>query len=125
MLPTGRKRLGAADLWHMEQALAEHYGEPVRPVSHYCNAFETWCRVVQENYPETSSEAMSLVAGAIERAYPTLWLAITKSSLLARMIYGGEELRTEKCPEHHGQWMGIFRCPHGCDGTGWLPKEKG
>jgi hypothetical protein len=53
-------------------------------------------------------------------------LSIRKSSLLARLIYGGEKLRTKKCPEHKGRWSGIPHpdnmCPHGCEHTGWIPE---
>jgi hypothetical protein len=53
---------------------------------------------------------------------------IHKSDLLYRLIYCGEKLRTEQCPEHKGEWSGLehpdHRCPHGCGLTGWLPLEK-
>lgn len=53
-------------------------------------------------------------------------LSIRKSALLARLIYGGEKLRTQKCPQHKGHWSGLEhpdnQCPHGCGLTGWLPE---
>lgn len=53
---------------------------------------------------------------------------ITKSNLLARLLYNGEKLRTRECPEHKGKWSGIEwtdnRCPHGCQLTGWLPEPE-
>lgn len=58
-----------------------------------------------------------------------LRLAIDHSDLLCRLLYGGEALRTIRCPEHLGRWSGVEmpahwphtnRCPHGCGLTGWL-----
>lgn len=63
-------------------------------------------------------------------AVARVFLMIKKSSLLARMLYGGEPLRTKRCPEHDGKWSGLewtMRdgssnvCPHGCQLTGWIP----
>lgn len=56
-------------------------------------------------------------------------MAATKSNYLARRIYGGEEHRTVKCPEHDGHWSGYGICTHGCsigryDITGWLPDDN-
>lgn len=55
------------------------------------------------------------------------FLQIIKSSLLGRLIYGGEKLRTQQCPEHKGEWSGLEHpdrpCPHGCEMTGWIPER--
>lgn len=55
-----------------------------------------------------------------------VFLMIRKSSLLDRLLYGGEKLRTRKCPQHEGTWSGLEHngniCPHGCHLTGWLPE---
>lgn len=77
-----------------------------------CNHLETWERVLVENGHRE--------AEAVRRVF----LLIRKSSLLGRLIYGGESLRTEKCPTHEGVWRGIpgpapLDCA--CDMTGWLP----
>ena len=52
-------------------------------------------------------------------------IAVQKSNLLARTIYGGEPVRTTPCPVHAGTWSGLepldAPCPHGCGYTGWLP----
>ena len=58
-----------------------------------------------------------------------VFFQIGKSNLLARLIYGGEKLRTKMCPEHKGHWSGcVFReedrCPHGCQHTGWIPEPE-
>jgi hypothetical protein len=53
--------------------------------------------------------------------------AVHKSNLLARILYSGETLRAQMCPEHKGEWSGIEWaddvCPHGCQFTGWLQEE--
>lgn len=57
---------------------------------------------------------------------------ITKSSLLNRLLYCGEKLRTQMCPEHKGMWSGLEwgpsnACPHRCQLTGWIqePEDQG
>jgi hypothetical protein len=51
-------------------------------------------------------------------------LLISKSSLLNRLIYCGETLRTEMCPRHKGVWSGLEHygniCPYKCHLTGWV-----
>lgn len=89
--------------------LAEHFGEPVRPVSQYCNALTEWARV--------SSNKEAMIA----------FSQVKKSNLLARMIYGGEKLRTKQCPRHKGEWFtipGLADCEHNCGGTGWLMEPE-
>ncbi len=52
-----------------------------------------------------------------------VFLQIGKSNLLARLLYGGEPLRSTPCPTHKGKWSGCFgECEHGCELTGWLPE---
>lgn len=53
----------------------------------------------------------------------SVFLDISKSNLLYRLLYCGEKLREEMCPEHKGEWNGqamLDGCKHGCHGTGWL-----
>lgn len=49
---------------------------------------------------------------------------IRKSNLLGRLLYAKEKFRTRMCPLHKGHWSGhamfFEKCPHQCDGTGWL-----
>ena len=55
-----------------------------------------------------------------------VFLSIRKSNFLARVLYGGEKVRTTQCPEHKGKWNGqamLMGCPHKCGGTGWLREE--
>lgn len=61
-------------------------------------------------------------------AVDDVFLQISKSALLDRLLYGGEPVRTKPCPEHKGRWSGLEfgenMCPHGCQLTGWLPEGK-
>lgn len=103
--------------------LTAHFGEPVRPVSKYCEALITWARVVQERVESTpQGEHSQWEAYASHLIY--IIKDIHKSNLLDRLIYGGENLRTEPCPKHKGRWSGILPCELGCDSTGWLPEPK-
>jgi hypothetical protein len=56
------------------------------------------------------------------------FLAIGKSNLLARILYSGEKMRTQRCPEHKGRWTGIEwadnACPHKCQLTGWVQEQE-
>jgi hypothetical protein len=58
-----------------------------------------------------------------------VFLQIRKSNLLARLIYGGQQVRTRPCPVHKGHWSGCAweklacGCLDGCNITGWLPNE--
>jgi hypothetical protein len=81
------------------------------PIDNLCEAFASWMK------------RSSPVAARLQ-------LDITKSCLLHRLIYGGEPLRSEQCPIHHGEWSGSRPdpCPAGCsygyDITGWLPTRQ-
>lgn len=84
-------------------------------VHHVCLSMRKWRDALEES-------------GEFERQVQAIDLAfgmISKSSMLDRLIYGCEPLRTEKCPTHKGKWSGLEDgrndCPHGCGLTGWLP----
>lgn len=108
----------------MEAELAKHYGEPVRPVSQYCNALRDWAKVASISEDEASVRAATYLHQAA--------LQISKSNLLWRLIYGGEALRKEPCPVHEGRWSGYHwsdegepcACQYGLDVTGWLPNGE-
>lgn len=117
-------------------ALQEFFGEPVRPVRQYCSALETWMRCLEIDAgmrPSQIPQGFTPRGKGGREGYVTMLGAIrrdiTKSNLLARLIYGGQPLRTRPCPLHKGRWSGCHPepCPHGCsDGTnitGWLPEE--
>ena len=78
---------------------------------------------------EEANEILNIPKGLIQYAGQVnhILTDISKSDLLARMFYLGEEPRTEKCPLHKGHWSGIEHdenvCPHGCGLCGWLPNK--
>lgn len=94
--------------------LTEHYGEPVMPIHRYCRALSTWVQVRAKAPGKRGYEAKHL---------HHILTDVLKSSLLYRLIYVGEPLRTAPCPEHKGVWSGLGTCVHGCDLTGWLPED--
>ena len=102
--------------------LREFFGEPCLPASKYCKALTTWAHIQSEN---EKNEQFAQFYRVIENS-------IYKSCLLDRMIYGGEELRTEPCPVHKGVWSGISFGEGKCEcstgscacTTGWLPNKK-
>jgi len=111
--------------------LSLHYGEPVKPISLYCTAFRTWQRAIEEaSRRETEPERKGSFE-AMARDLRNTSLHVAKSNLLARLLYVGEELRTEPCPIHKGHWSGCVwddenQCPHCMSGdniTGWV-KDK-
>lgn len=97
----------------MLEQLTAHFGVPVMPLTRYCDALRTWakCIIDRDGYD----------GSGLARAVSVVGLGIEKSSLLARLLYEGEPLRTKKCPVHDGTWCGINPCPHGCGETGWVP----
>lgn len=114
--------------------LAEHFGEPVMPVSTYCNKLRQWGHAIHDAVAR-GDEGWGLKE--ISQAIGTVFLAIEKSALLNRLIYEGEDIRTEKCPVHKGKWSGcafkLEECaneqyPQGCmsgsNVTGWLPTPE-
>lgn len=104
----------------------------------YLMAFSTWFQVTERDPTLSLSVVVplalpdfgpvkafcSLIREPLWAADRKLSIAIEKSSLLYRLLYLGEPLRTQKCPVHLGVWHGIqpVPCPHGCGLTGWLPK---
>jgi len=110
----------------MLKELSKHFKEPVLPISKYCGALRTWQRCVYESYQEEkeAGEAHPCFQHLVS-SMEDVELAINKSSLLWRLIYNREDLRTKKCPVHKGKWSGVpspeSDCEHGCDLTGWVP----
>ena len=123
-------------------------------VKKYCASFALWAKVTCEAGIITPEEVTIVLNGcdfllekfplseeeeeiqtlcdelekwaAKNRAPRGVMLAVWKSCLLDRLIYGGEELRTVPCPIHKGQWSRchIELCPEGCNFgssyTGWV-----
>jgi len=126
----------------MLKKLSKHYGEPVRPVSRYCAAIRQWFEAIVNNnedpamretfdFTDIARTPKTRVARpedqhghAYYKELGHISTDISKSYLLARLIYEDEPLRTEKCPVHKGHWEGqtqlIRGCVYGCDGSGWL-----
>lgn len=107
----------------MLAVLSNHYGERVAPASHHCSALLEWARVMRE----------SGYAPSVEVDYGHIRMLLMKSNLASRLIYGGENVRTRRCPVHEGTWSGCRwgsgMCEEGCmDGsnvTGWLVPTHG
>jgi hypothetical protein len=90
-------------------------GDRLLTVTEMCDALRTWSRLAADYLEKNYGLTPHLVQSA--------FLAVDKSALLGRMLYGQEKPRTEPCPECKGVWRGCFlNCP--CGGCGWLPKEK-
>ena len=117
-------------------------------VHDYCEAFIAWARVSRNPEEQALVEAgcahlkqrfegnqsiedLCEALGEWASEQPLMPLGsmlydVSKSCLLARMIYAGEPLRTRPCPIHRGKWSGCppEPCPAGCsfgwDLTGWL-----
>lgn len=101
-------------------ALEKHFKEPVLPLSRFCTAITTWFRAIERaNEDVTLLRPGRRIPGSdyfqmlrkIERD-------IRKSNLLARLLYGKEQLRTVRCLTHNGHWTGDGECA--CEGTGWI-----
>lgn len=143
----GREEMNEKLAEEMLAVLSDYYNEPVMPVRAYCRALEAWAKVqvkneaaeIAEKVKELRENPTLAIALGGERGITSernrgwrfhldsVLLAIRKSNLLHRLIYLGEPLRTEMCPEHKGRWSGCQPepCPHGCSSginvTGWLP----
>lgn len=125
----GTKELTDLEANDMLETLKRHFGEPVMPISRYCDALTTWFRRIDE---KATAEAEK--DGSPGHVYGQRWdsgravrMSILKSNLLARLIYGGEKLRTRPCPnpEHAEHWRGDAEaCQCECQGTGWLPEPS-
>lgn len=110
--------------------LSEHYQQPVQPIDRYCEALRTWEHAIRDR-AQRSAEAKSRSAQddlKMAQDVNHVFLQIRKSSLLARLLYGGEKLRSKMCPVHQGKWSGLEHsgneCHHGCGLTGWIAEPK-
>lgn len=118
--------LTAEQVAEYTDALSRHYGERVAPVSDYCRGFYDWEQAILDKVQRlkagTEKDYEAERWERIAEALNIVGMAVGKSSMLNRRIYGGEKLRTEMCPEHHGHWMGLdFHGECACHLTGWLP----
>jgi hypothetical protein len=118
-----KSKLTDEQVTEMLSQLSEHFGERVAPVSQYCDGFYKYMHAVREEHKDDPTWASQM------RAFSGLRLTIDKSNLLARLIYGGEHLRTRKCPIHKGVWTGCElsaaqACRKGCGLTGWIKEPE-
>ena len=74
-------------------------------IDKFCDAMDTWAQVCQEDLPNDNEYHLRF-----RKEFRAHWafirLAIAKSCLLDRLIYGGETLRKKMCPTHKGHWSG-------------------
>lgn len=94
--------------------LSKHGTE--QPILIYCDAIKAWLSEFREIEVASGHDDPSIIA-----------IDVTRSSLLARLIYDQETFRTRPCPIHNGRWSGLRGghdggCHEGCDLTGWLPE---
>ncbi len=115
----------------LRKQLCKYYRDQVLPVSEVCAALRAWSEVAQahlQGYLDYENDGKTI-------RFDSLFLAAEKSSLLGRMLYGREKLRTEQCPRCKGQWRGLYfpatenfpgNTPDGCGcgGCGWLPNKE-
>lgn len=110
--------------------LCAHYNDQVLPVGEVCKILEQWGNVANDFICSMMFSPATNPARKPNDDSPMLDVqgilnAAAKSSLLGRLLYGREKLRTQKCSVHKGRWSGIYwpepEC--GCQGTGWL-REK-
>jgi len=104
--------------------LREHFGQPVMPVSHYCDAFKAWQKAIEDAVERDPTNEE--LRGKLERI-SDVSLDVFKSNLLYRLLYLGEPVRKEMCPIHKGRWSGCVaperecqHCMSGADVTGWV-----
>ncbi|MGD0921265.1 MAG: hypothetical protein ABSA70_05800 [Terriglobia bacterium] len=114
------------------QRLEKHYGEPVMPLHRFCDAITLWMNCIEKNNTDPELSKAGYQGGRYYKFLSQIEMDIRKSNLLGRLLYGKERFRTEMCPIHKGHWHGdamfFNRCPHNCDGTGWLrarPEDGG
>lgn len=120
-----KQALSEDEARNMLQLLEDYYGEPVLPLRKFCGAITLWMDCIKKNNAEPL-----LPRGRLSHGYKyfqlldQIYVDIRKSNLLGRLLYAKEKIRTRMCPLHKGHWDGeamfFKKCPHLCDGTGWL-----
>jgi hypothetical protein len=110
--------------------LERFYQQPVLPLRRFCAAIELWMDCVVKNNTEPALLG-NLQPGMLQPYFKHLQqirIDIRKSNLLGRLLYAKERFRTQMCPIHKGHWNGnamfFEKCPHLCDGTGWLRQRE-
>jgi hypothetical protein len=94
-------------------------------IDQFCRAMDTWAQVCQRELP-IDTEYQLRWRKEFSEHWRFIRLAIAKSCLLDRLIYGGEQVREKMCPIHKGHWSGCnltgepCDCAHDSCITGWL-----
>lgn len=81
---------------------------------------DRFCRKMREWAALTINAERILNGKSFARAWQEVELAISKSCLLSRTLYGGESPSQTPCPVHKGRWSGIhigWPNTHWHDGT--------
>ena len=119
-----------AEAQELIKRLEQYYGAPVLPLPNFCRAMSIWMDCILKN--NTDSSLLRATPNHGHRYFGFLeevYVDIRKSNLLARLLYGEEPVRSRMCPIHKGHWDGdamfFKKCPHLCDGTGWLRERPG
>lgn len=143
---SGQHQLADDARQRMERQLAQHYGEPVIPISRSCNSIFAWLDALTVNHaPSTEVRGpdggglgtalpgadtnLTVIAAFWKEHGPKVRLSAYKSALLARLLYANGVVRETPCPVHKGRWSGIGQVACGCHDecgnvTGWLPGEN-
>ncbi len=139
--------------------LSQHYRQPVKPIGEYCASLRLWQTALHEKASREREEKYPGITGdpkdqktiqawenwqkakaspyyeSLNQSEQDAWrvdsvfLMISKSNLLHRLLYMGEPLRSKPCPEHKGTWSGCAwenlpcGCQSGANVTGWLPES--
>jgi hypothetical protein len=99
---------------------------PLLRLSDVCNTLRMFARIFCTPLP-TDDEYKKKERAEHYEHFSKVDLAISKSSLLDRLFFQDEGVRTEPCPEHKGRWSGCAwdspgcACRNGANVTGWLP----
>lgn len=108
-------------------------GIPVMPVTFFCDFLKKWAELRGIPYPTENYEGENKQRKDAYEAARIMFIDIRKSNLLWRLMYAGEPVRDEPCPDHKGRWSGCMLpqdtpCKGACmfegNVTGWLPKEQ-
>jgi hypothetical protein len=96
---------------------------PVLRLGRVCWAMTKWARLIATPHPDERSHERDF-REKFTAAWDVVNLAIIKSAVLDRVLYGGEDFRTRRCPIHRGRWIGlaIVTCAL-CQDTGWIDNE--
>ena len=110
--------------------LEQFYGRPVLPLGDFCEAIGTWMDCIVKNNTDPALKRGGMEHGNEYYEFLNrMRIDIMKSNLLGRLLYAKEPLRTRMCPLHKGHYSGqamfFEKCPHLCDGTGWLRERPG